>query len=334
MGGNIINYITIGGEKLKEKGYDIQISNMKGLLIFLVMFGHILLIVGSKEKVLVDIIYAFHMPAFIFISGICTQRANFKKIGKLIGIFIVFQPLFLLLGLIIGYYPTISMKTLVTPAYHLWYLLALAAWTLFAIYANKRGKYAKDTLFLVAILLVLAVVNRYFYGTQFLTITRILSFAPYFIAGFYLGTDGLVKVRNLIGKYKYIGIAAFVVLIGASYYLFSANSNAYFSLFSVFSDKAAFSASTMGYLINIVASFALAFLWIALLIILVPTKKTNLVVVGNNTLYPYVLHPIIIFFMVPKAAFFAEQTATFQLTFALMLAISIYSIFTLIFKKK
>ncbi|PZF88326.1 acyltransferase [Listeria ivanovii] len=319
---------------MKTTGYDIQISNMKGMLIFLVILGHILLIVGSKEGVLVDIIYSFHMPAFIFISGICSQKGNFKKIGKLIGLFIIFQPLFLLLGFLVGYYPAITMKMLVTPAYHLWYLLALAAWTLLVIYANKRGKYAVDTLLLVVILLVLAVVNRYFYSTQFLTITRILSFAPYFIAGFYLSTNGLLRTRELIKKYKYIGIVTLIILVSFSYYLFSENPNAYFSLFVGFAGKATFSATIIGYLISVFASFVLAFLWIMLMIILVPTKKTNLIVVGNNTLYPYILHPIIIFLMVPKMAYFSEQTAIFQLTFALLMAISVFSIFTMILKNK
>lgn len=327
-------YIKSGGKILEKRGYDIQISNMKGLLIFFVILGHFLLVVGSKDRVLVDIIYSFHMPAFIFISGICTQRADFKKIGKLIGIYIVFQPLFMLLGLLVGYYPTLNMKMILTPAYHLWYLVALAAWTLFAIYANKRGKYAVDTLLIVMILLVLAAVNRYFYSTQFLTITRILSFAPYFIAGFYLNTNGLMKVRELLRKHKYIALAILLVLVTCLYFLFSANPNEYTALFGGFAGKATFSVTTLGYLINVLASFGLAFLWIALMIVFVPTKNTNLVTVGNDTLFPYNLHPIIIFLMIPKTSYFAAQPAVFQFTFALMMAISLFSIFTMVLRKK
>ncbi|MCB2545427.1 acyltransferase, partial [Listeria monocytogenes] len=80
----------------------------------------------------------------------------------------------------------------------------LAVWMLFSMYANKRGKNAFDVLMLVLILFVAAVGNRYFYGTQFLTITRILSFFPYFIIGVYLKRNGFDKVRNVLKKFKYI----------------------------------------------------------------------------------------------------------------------------------
>ncbi|EFR95113.1 putative acyltransferase, partial [Listeria innocua FSL J1-023] len=34
---------------MKEREYDYQLSNIKGILIFLVMFGHFLLVMGPKE---------------------------------------------------------------------------------------------------------------------------------------------------------------------------------------------------------------------------------------------------------------------------------------------
>ncbi|EAF5802188.1 acyltransferase family protein, partial [Listeria monocytogenes] len=63
---------------MKEKEYDLQLSNIKGILIFLVMLGHYLLTMGPKQVIPIDIIYSFHMPAFIFISGIFSQNVTFK----------------------------------------------------------------------------------------------------------------------------------------------------------------------------------------------------------------------------------------------------------------
>ncbi|EAC7705848.1 acyltransferase, partial [Listeria monocytogenes] len=34
---------------MKEKEYDLQLSNIKGILIFLVMLGHYLLTMGPKQ---------------------------------------------------------------------------------------------------------------------------------------------------------------------------------------------------------------------------------------------------------------------------------------------
>ncbi|EAC8464468.1 acyltransferase family protein [Listeria monocytogenes] len=319
---------------MKEKEYDLQLSNIKGILIFLVMLGHYLLTMGPKQVIPIDIIYSFHMPAFIFISGIFSQNVTFKKIGRILGLFIIFQPLFILFGVVTGYYKDIDIKMLITPAFHLWYLLALAVWMLFSMYANKRGKYAFDVLMLVLILFVAAVGNRYFYGTQFLTITRILSFFPYFIIGFYLNRNGFDKVRNVLKKYKYICGIAVIILIVILYFFFSKQPNEFLYLFYGFLDRMAFSSTTFGYLVNVFASFVLAFTWIALLIAVVPTRRTIFNVIGSNTLYPYILHPIIFYLMMTKQSFFINQTFAFQFVFTLLITIAVYSIFTMILKKQ
>ncbi|EQC2291874.1 TPA: acyltransferase family protein [Listeria innocua] len=319
---------------MKEKEYDYQLSNIKGILIFLVMFGHFLLVMGPKEVAVIDVIYSFHMPAFIFINGIFSQKVTFKKIGRLLGLFIMFQPLFLLLGLLTGYYKNIDLKMLITPAFHLWYLLALAVWMLFAMYANKRGKYAVDVLLIVLVLLVVAITNRYFYGTQFLTITRILSFFPYFIAGFYLDRSGFNKLRIFLKKYKYICGIITLVLVIVLYNLFSTQPDEFLNLFYGFLNKTAFSVTTVGYIVNVMASFFLAFLWIFLLIAIVPTKRTIMDIVGSDTLLPYILHPIIFYLMMTQRPFFMEQTMTFQLIFTILITIAIYGIFTMMLRKK
>ncbi|MBC2011093.1 acyltransferase family protein [Listeria welshimeri] len=318
---------------MKESEYDFQLSNIKGILIFLVILGHFLLVMGPKEVVVTDIIYSFHMPAFIFINGILSQKVTFKKIGKLIGLFVIFQPMFLLLGILTGYYKNIDMKMLITPAFHLWYLLALTVWLLFAMYANKRGKYALDVLILVVVILVLSITNRYFYGTQFLTITRIFSFFPYFIIGFYLNRRGFNILRIAMKKYKYICSMAIIILIFILCFLFSKQPNEYLNLFYGFLDKSTFSSTAVGYLVKVLASFILGFLWIVLLIAIVPTRKTILNVVGSDTLFPYILHPIIFYLMMTKQSFFVEQSVAFQLIFTIMITTATYAIFTMTLRK-
>ncbi len=48
---------------------DLKISNIKGLLIFLVVFGHLIELYKGNYYQIFVLIYAFHMPLFIFISG-------------------------------------------------------------------------------------------------------------------------------------------------------------------------------------------------------------------------------------------------------------------------
>ena len=62
--------------KNKEIAYNHSIDAVKGILIVLVIVGHLLL--GSlDENIIRFIIYSFHMPAFIFISG---YLLNVKKL--------------------------------------------------------------------------------------------------------------------------------------------------------------------------------------------------------------------------------------------------------------
>ena len=51
----------------RHYGYD----NMKGILVFLVVFGHFLELCPAtlQKNILYLVIYSFHMPAFLFFSG-------------------------------------------------------------------------------------------------------------------------------------------------------------------------------------------------------------------------------------------------------------------------
>ncbi|MFP3877521.1 acyltransferase family protein, partial [Bacillus paralicheniformis] len=59
---------------------DLKISNIKGLLIFLVVFGHLIELYKGNYYQIFVLIYAFHMPLFIFISGFLAKRATVSKI--------------------------------------------------------------------------------------------------------------------------------------------------------------------------------------------------------------------------------------------------------------
>lgn len=80
----------------KERDY--FFDNLKAVLIFLVVLGHFLLpIRGDNPLVVVKrLIYVFHMPLFVFISGYFAKKIykngqyNFKKILYLLKAYVVF----------------------------------------------------------------------------------------------------------------------------------------------------------------------------------------------------------------------------------------------------
>ena len=71
-------------------------DNIKGFLIILVVFAHILyqLKAGSETvNAVVDYIYMFHMPAFVFVSGYfgkSERSRNFSDIFKFAFLYFIF----------------------------------------------------------------------------------------------------------------------------------------------------------------------------------------------------------------------------------------------------
>ena len=73
---------------VRKYNYD----NLKGILIFLVVLGHLLYsneynnIVGN---ILLRLIYSFHMPVFMIISGHFSKKTNKDNFYKYIFLFII-----------------------------------------------------------------------------------------------------------------------------------------------------------------------------------------------------------------------------------------------------
>src|SRR5699024_10214962 len=78
---------NVGGSK------DLRMSNLKGILIFLVVFGHFIEIYKKEYYELFVFIYAFHMPVFIFIIGYFAKRMCKIKF-RIIIIFFIFLLVF------------------------------------------------------------------------------------------------------------------------------------------------------------------------------------------------------------------------------------------------
>ena len=115
-------------------------DNYKVLLILLVVIGHFIEPSNDQNSFLYELkwgIVAFHMPAFIFISGYFSKRIpSLKKMlcGLVIPYF-VYEILYYLLYTFVldketGFY-------FARPKFSLWYLMALFAWRLFSPLVEK-----------------------------------------------------------------------------------------------------------------------------------------------------------------------------------------------------
>lgn len=104
---------------------DARYCNLKLLLIFLVIYGHLIEPGIYQSKVLMaqyKWIYLFHMPLFSFLSGLFLndRKACGRQLIKMLSLYIVLQSLAVWMG-------NGKVKPL-TPYWHLWYLLSYSAW--------------------------------------------------------------------------------------------------------------------------------------------------------------------------------------------------------------
>ena len=120
----------------------IVLDNIKGLLIFLVVFAHFLLNYSISHKysiihLLVNYIYGFHMPLFIFCSGFVSKSENSKSIitiFKLLLIYLIFN----FSHAFILYYYNHRKINFLQPYHSYWYLLCLIYWRLLINFVENQ----------------------------------------------------------------------------------------------------------------------------------------------------------------------------------------------------
>ena len=191
----------VRGEKAKRarKRRDVRIDNVRGVLILLVVIGHFLLPFERTRLVtnLIFVIYSFHMPCFILISGFYAKsvyrdgRFRYGKILQFLWLYFIFKLLTgLTEGLLSGNIPIIP--DLLHESGAPWYLLALSIWYLtLPLFERLRCRPLLSACALCAVLL-LVVFGKYFvFCKDFLSIDRVLSFAPFFYLGYFLPKERL-----------------------------------------------------------------------------------------------------------------------------------------------
>ena len=113
-----------------------RLDNVKGLLMLLVVFAHLLeLFSGPGRLWLYETIYLFHMPAFVYCSGYFA-RFSWKKVGKSLLPYALFQTLYVLFVLALG---GRHAHPLTTPYWLMWYLFSMVLWTLCLPLAERCG---------------------------------------------------------------------------------------------------------------------------------------------------------------------------------------------------
>lgn len=157
-------------------------DSLKGLLIYLVVLGHLLeLFGGPARQLLYQTIYLFHMPAFVFCSGWFARLDGRRLLGRLVWPYAVYQTLYLAFARWVLHQP--AGHGLTTPYWLMWYLFSMVLWTLCTPLLKRLPGWAAV---LGSAAVALAAGYCPYMGYPF-SLSRTLVLLPFFAAGYALG---------------------------------------------------------------------------------------------------------------------------------------------------
>ena len=171
----------------KTRNY--RIDNIRFILIFLTVLGHLLLLDrGIVNRMIIRIIYSFHMPAFLFIMGMLANFNLKKYLKGLIFPYILFQIAYILFNRWLFFPESVYSETFSiqfsTPFWLLWYLFTAAVYYLPVPLFSKLKSGCFPVLFAVSCVTSILVGYVGSVG-YFLSLSRTIVFLPFFFLFFY-----------------------------------------------------------------------------------------------------------------------------------------------------
>jgi fucose 4-O-acetylase-like acetyltransferase len=267
-------------------------DNAKFFLIFLVVFGHVISPLKGNDDFLFSlysVIFLFHMPAFILISGYFSkgfQKKGYflKTIKKILLPYLIFQVIYSIFYYLSGQESTLKFD-LLEPHWTLWFLLSLFNWNVL-LYFFARLKW-----FGLALAAVIGIAIGYFdHVGSYLSLSRTFVFFPYFLFGFLMEQ----KHFKLVKKVKYSTVIGFVVLLSTIFLIGSLfpkdaipwllGDTSYADMGSKEITDGIIRASQ--YVVTIIVIYGF--------LAIVPSQGFKMTVIGQRTLYVYLLHGFII----------------------------------------
>ncbi|MGW8328662.1 acyltransferase family protein [Streptomyces sp. NPDC055897] len=265
-------------------------DNAKFLLIALVALGHTWEGVITPHtpvlRAVHNLVYGFHMPAFILLCGYFSRGFTGRpdQIRRLLtGVlvpYLIFETIYSLV-----YHWLRGTELVITPTsptYLCWFLIALFVWRL----TTPVWKAVRYPLPIAIVVSLVAGTTRI---SGELALSRVLMFLPWFVLGLRLRPEHFARLRTrtarLIAVPVFVGVFALACLLSP---------NPSDDWLSSDADYTALHVSLLWDLLIRLALFAVSALLVASFFALVPGRRTWLTGLGAVTLYPYLLHGIVL----------------------------------------
>lgn len=267
-------------------------DSLKFVLIFFVVYGHIIETkapVDSINRALFNLIYAFHMPLFIFVSGrfshINDKTKYIKGIVRLLETYIIFQAFWCFVPDLL--YGNLSITNVfsffVNPIWALWYLLSLIFWRLLIIIIPSTIIKNKPLIILM-ICFIISIAGGFIpIGGQF-AIHRTLAFLPFFFLGYY--SKG-IHIKHYISRIPVtIPIITIVLAFLVSYYCLNTNITRILCCYTTYWE------STESIVLQCITRlmFLVSAIFISVVVMRLVKEKQILANWGTRTMFIYIYH--------------------------------------------
>ncbi|MDK0704799.1 acyltransferase family protein [Clostridium perfringens] len=285
---------------LKTQNRNYLIDNSKGLLIFLVVLGHSLEFIRKDYEVarlLYVFIYEFHMPVFVFISGYLSknvEKGRRNAVRNFLTPFLLFNIIWNLITLVGPLFlrgeftelPSEQAFSFFTPGWALWYIFAMFLWKILLPDLLKF-----KNIFILSVIAGIFVKLSGEFGS-YMALSRTITFAPFFLAGYYSSEEKLKRFRkftrfNILNKVPSILILIIGVLIALIFVNYSNIADEFFWADRSYSN---FNIEIFTGILLYIAVYIIGFAFVYVFINLMPENQTFLSKIGKNTLSVYFLH--------------------------------------------
>ena len=270
--------------------YSYLIDNIKVLLIFLVVFNHIIAFCLVKEDIVIRYIWyaitIFHMPAFIFVSGYLSKKPQnvMKNVKNLLIPYILGYSLTWYAQIWLG--KDIDYELLRPSGTVMWFVLALF---IYRLTIEAFGK--------IRFVVPLSIIFALWAGTRaefttYLSSSRIVVFFPFFVAGYLWKSEYIKAVREFKGKWILIPLTGLILFAVPNYMITNSMP------VDIFRGNHSYMICGLevgeGIVIRLLM-YLISFLVIYTMLAVMPDIKLPLTFIGRNTMGIYFFHyPIMI----------------------------------------
>lgn len=261
-----------------------KFDNLKFLLIILVIYCHLANVGLTVSSSLYKLIYSFHMPLFIMISGYFTNKyqASFKFWDSTLAMGLLFFIFNAIMVLIYNFLETPNLSSPSIPSFALWYILCMIYWRLLIRFIPDKILCNPGFItlsFLIAI--TPSIINL-----NYLSLSRCLAFFPFFLIGWNLKNSWCGTVNKLINSNLSTKVVFFIASLASCVFSLKIPNEIYWAHLPYESTVLAIIAfKLMSWIIAISIS-------ISLFLIISDKNITN---EGQHTLSYYLLHTLILF---------------------------------------